>query len=206
MKKLCLLALPLLAAALPTQAAAQDAAARAGGLRLELMAGFDSARANVAGEDDADEDNDGQNETFRGVVYGGGVGFDMPMGAVDLGFDAEATFTTTDRTIDEGEVALGRDLYVGGRLTGHVTNSVSIYGKVGYTNLAVRTDLDEGEDIPDLGDVRGTLNGVRGAIGIQISANDDDGDDVYYGVEARYSNYEAGVTRRQAMLVIGARF
>ena len=198
MKKLCLLALPLLAAALPSQAAAQDAPASAGGVRIDLMAGFDSVRADVEGDDD--------NETFRGAVFGVGVGYDMPMGAVDFGIDAEATFTTTDRTIAAGELALGRDLYVGGRITGHVSNSVSVYGKVGYTNLGIRTDLNEGQTVPDLDDVRGTLSGVRGALGIQISAGDDDDDNVYYGVEARYSNYEAGVTRRQAMLVIGTRF
>jgi outer membrane immunogenic protein len=198
MKKLCLLALPLLAVALPSQAAAQDADPAAGGFRIDLMAGFDSVRADVEGDDN--------NETFRGAVYGVGIGYDMPLGAVDFGIDAEATFTTSDRTITQGELALGRDLYVGGRLTGHVSNSVSVYGKAGYTNLGIRTDLNANQTVPDLGDVRGTLNGVRGAIGIQISASDNDEQDVYYGVEARYSNYESGVTRRQAMLVIGARF
>jgi outer membrane immunogenic protein len=197
MKKLCLLALPLLAVALPSQAAAQDADARTGGVRIDLVAGFDSARADVEGDENT--------ETFRGVVYGAGIGFDMPMGAVQFGIDAEATFTTTDRTIAAGELALGRDLYVGGRVTGHVSNSVSVYAKVGYTNLAIRTDLNAGQTVPDLDGVRGTLNGGRAAVGIQISAGDGD-DDVYYGVEGRYSNYEAGVTRRQAVLVIGTRF
>ncbi len=195
MKKLCLLALPLLAAALPSQAAAQDAADPAGGFRLELMAGFDSVRGDVEGDDG--------NETFRGAAFGVGVGYDIPMGTVDFGIDAEATFTTADRTITQGELAIGRDLYVGGRLTGHVSDSVSIYGKLGYTNLGVRTDLNTGQQVPDL-DVRGTLNGVRGALGITIDAGDDNG--VYYGFEARYSNYEEGVNRRQAMLVIGTRF
>jgi outer membrane immunogenic protein len=196
MKKLCLLALPLLAAALPSQAAAQDDDAAAnGGFRLELMAGYDDIRADPDGDDDT--------SSFHGAVYGVGAGFDMPLGAVSFGIDAEATFTTTDLKITQGELAAGRDLYVGGRITGHVSNSVALYGKLGYTNLAFRTDLNDGQQVPDL-EVRGTLNGLRAAFGVVMNVDEEDG--VYYGVEARYSNYEAGVSRRQAMLVIGARF
>ncbi|HEX8193996.1 MAG TPA: outer membrane beta-barrel protein [Allosphingosinicella sp.] len=195
MKKLCLLALPLLAAALPSQAAAQDADAPTSGFRIDLIAGYDDIRADPDGDDDR--------SGFHGAVFGAGVGYEIPMGTVSFGIDAEATFTTTDLAIDEGELSAGRDLYVGGRLSGHVSDRVTVYGKLGYTNLAFRTDLDDGEDVPDL-DVRGTLDGVRGALGITLRSGDDG--NVYYGLEGRYSNYEAGVTRRQLALVIGTRF
>lgn len=116
MKKLFLLALPMLAVALPAPAAAQS------GFRVELMAGFDSVKANT-NEAAASPGN----ESFRGVVYGGTVGFDIASGAaLALGVDGEFTLGTADIGNCANEVSKGRDLYVGGLATARVWDTVSV--------------------------------------------------------------------------------
>ncbi|HEX8443073.1 MAG TPA: outer membrane beta-barrel protein [Allosphingosinicella sp.] len=203
MKKFALLAVTF-AAALSSPALAQEAAAdTVGGFRLEAMIGYDILRAEFLEAEGRDD---------KGGVFGGAaVGFDFPLGAaLSVGADAELTFATTDIVIPddpaeagpepEGRIETKRDIYVGGRLTAHLSDSVALYGKAGYTNLRVGLDLTDDEDLDF--DVAGNLDGVRGGVGVQVRGDDR----AYYGFEYRYSNYEADVDRHQAMLVVGYRF
>ncbi len=191
MKKIALLAVPF-AAAVSSPALAQETTA--GGFRLEAMVGYDIVRA----EFDEDEDR----RSTGGVVGGAAVGFDFPFGtALSVGADAELTLATTDEETDLGEVKAKRDLYVGGRITGNITENIALYAKAGYTNLRVRLPTEDDED--EEFDLAGNLDGVRGAVGVQFRSAEDRS---YYGFEYRYSDYEADVTRHQGMLVVGYRF
>lgn len=193
MKKLALLSVPF-AAALSSPALAQDTTA--GGFRLEALVGYDIVKAEV-------EEGEGR-DAVRGVFGGGAVGYDFPFGsALSVGADAELTFATTDIDVDDlGEIKADRDIYVGGRITGNISDSLALYGKVGYTNLNVSLNLEDDEDDVEDFDLDGNLDGVRAAVGVQFRTQERS----YYGFEYRYSNYEADVIRHQGTLVIGYRF
>jgi outer membrane immunogenic protein len=214
MKKYLLLTLPAMAFAAP--AFAQDAAP-VGGLRIEATVGYD----NIGVEDDDFTSDDPRvaqpGGDIDGAVFGGTIGYDFAMGPMMLGIDAEVTETTGDReffAIVTGttpravaQVDFGRDLYVGGRATFAMSETINAYVKAGYTNLraslsvtddAVQAVLDDLED----SDLDTNLDGIRGALGFAYSPEGR----AYYGVEFRYSNYENGVDRKQANLVVGFRF
>lgn len=196
MKKFALLAVPF-AAVVGSPAMAQDSAGDSvGGFRLEAMVGYDIVRAEF-------EEAEGRDD--KGGVFGGAaIGFDFPLGAaLSVGADAELTLATTDAVVEDvGEVKAKRDIYLGGRITAHVSDTVAIYGKAGYTNLRLRLNLeDEDEEFDDFS-FAGNLDGVRGGIGVQFRGEDRS----YYGFEYRYSNYEADVDRHQGMLFVGYRF
>ena len=191
MKKIALLAVPF-AAAVSSPALAQETTA--GGFRLEAMVGYDVLRAEF--------DEDESTRDTGGVVGGAAVGFDFPFGpALSVGADAELTLATTDEETELGEVKAKRDLYVGGRITGNISENVALYAKAGYTNLRVRLQTEDDED--EEFDLAGNLDGVRGAVGVQFRSAEDRS---YYGFEYRYSNYEADVIRHQGMVVVGYRF
>lgn len=185
MKKLLLFAIPLLAAG--SAASAQAPA----GFRLEPIAGYDRLKADFTGTG---------KQTVGGVFYGAGAGFDFPMGGMSLGIDAEATMATTDTDTTLGEFELGRDLYVGGRITGAIGENANVYAKAGYTNLRLRFEPTLATTVSDL---EGNGDGVRGALGVQIGDADSA---AHYGFELRYSDYEGGVSRQQAAVVLGIRF
>lgn len=190
MNKLFLLAAPVLAVSLATPAAAQPS-----GVRVEAIVAYDELRV------DFDGTGPGTREEMHGVAYGGGVGYDFAMGpSFAIGADAEYTETTVDHDLGASNFTAGRDLYVGGRLTAAVSNSFSIYGKLGYTSLRTRTRPAN----TTLSLVDGNLKGIRGAIGVQFG--DDEESRAYYGFELRLSDYDQDVTRRQAALVVGVRF
>ena len=199
MKKLLFIAIPLLMTSVP--AAAEVPA----GFRLEALVGYDRLKGDFI------PNVTGNNATFGkesrgGFFYGGAVGFDFPMGAaLAFGADAEVTLATTDlrtsavNTVRD-ELSVRHDLYVGGRVTGMISESVNAYVKGGYTTLKLRFKDDATATAAPA--LAGTLNGLRAAVGVQISGEGRD----YYGFEARYSDYEAGVSRQQAMAFVGYRF
>jgi outer membrane immunogenic protein len=217
MKKYLLLAAPALALATP--AFAQDGDTRVGGFRVEGIVGGDRIDIN---EDESDLERGDPRGNIAGAFYGGSIGFDIGTGPAMFGIDAEYTETTADRGIfadvdptsnvlirEIASVEFGRDLYIGGRATFAVSNSVNFYVKGGYTNFKAAVKLAE-DDLQDelekeLGDEdpASTLDGLRGALGFQYSPG---GSNTYYGLEGRYSNYESGVDKKQIALVVGLRF
>ena len=188
MKKLAMLALPFLAA-VSSPAMAQDTA---GGFRLEALFGFDSLKA----EFQEDEDR----RSVNGIFGGAAIGYDFPMGtSLSVGADAELTFASTDTdATDVGRIKAKRDIYVGGRVTGQISETIALYGKLGYTNQRIQLESDDEDEFT----LAGNLDGIRAGAGVRFSSDNN----TYYGLEYRYSNYEADVDRHQGVLVVGYKF
>ena len=186
----------LLAAAALLTVGAPASAAISGG-RVEAVVGWDSVGLNL-------EDFDLGNADESGIVYGLGVGYDFAVGEkLSVGVDAEISDGTTDVEItdagDSIEMSIGRDLYVGGRVTAAVSDTFNLYGKVGYTNARLNVDSVLG-GVTD--SFSGELEGVRAGIGGQFAI----GTRAYIGAEYRYSNYEADFSRNQVVGTVGFRF
>lgn len=189
------IAATLLAATIATPAMAQDTS-NLGGFRIEGLVGYD--RPSI------------EDENADGIAYGVGVGYDFQAGNAVFGIEAEAMDSSADERIagavlagDELRVRAGRDLYIGGRVGFGIGGNSLIYAKAGYTNARVRIDYEDGT-VGTVSDFtqRGNLDGIRAGAGAQIglSAN------TYLRTEYRYSNYEGGVDRHQAVGGIGFRF
>ena len=179
-------------------ALASPAAAAVSGGRVEAVVGWD--RGSVDFNDfgfDASIDSDG-------VVFGLGVGYDFGVNATtSVGIDLEATESTADLDLTDGtdsaEIALGRDLYAGGRITFAVSPTTNLYVKAGYTNARIKATVTEGTVVTS---DSANADGLRGGVGAQFAI----GGNAFIGGEYRYSNYEADITRHQAVATLGFRF
>jgi len=195
MKKIILAAASV--AAIAAFAAPASAQVRSGA-RIEAMAGWDNVSIGL--EDygvDASIDE-------SGIVFGIGAGYDFAMGEnSSFGIDIEASESTAEGDYEDGGdtagINYGRDLYAGLRFTTAVGENTNIYVKAGYTNLRVSVNGEVDDD-----EVGGSANanGVRAGVGAQFGL----GESAYIGAEYRYSNYEAGLTRHQAVATLGFRF
>jgi outer membrane immunogenic protein len=114
-------------------------------------------------------------------TYGLNVGYDFDLG----GLVAGGTFEYQDSEED----GFGRDLSIVARLGGKAADNVLLYGLAGYTNLSA-----EGTSIE--------LDGYRIGAGVEVALTDN----VYTGVEYRYSNYELDLDAHQMALSLGYRF
>lgn len=188
----------LLAAASAAVLATPAAAAPLSGGRVEAVLGYD--RPSLDLEDfgfDADLNR-------SGVVFGVGLGYDFAVGTgASLGVDLEATESTADFNFaeagDSAELNIGRDLYAGARVTFPVAPNANMYLKAGYTNLRVGATIVQNNDV--FSD-SANADGLRAGIGAQFML----GTSAYIGGEYRYSNYEADLTRHQAVATLGFRF
>ena len=188
----------LLAGAAFAATATPAAAAAPNGFRVEALAGWDHGSVDFSDfglDDDLNAD---------GIVFGLGAGYDFAVGTgTSLGIDVEATESTGDIDITDGattaEISVGRDLYVGGRLSFAAGSNTNIYLKAGYTNARIRATIDDGFDI--FSDAA-NADGIRGGLGVQVGV----GSNAYIGGEYRYSNYEADFSRHQAVATLGFRF
>jgi outer membrane immunogenic protein len=199
----------LLAGTIVTPAFAQDAGPFSG-LRVEGIAGYDRLGSS----------DDGDDETIDGVTYGVGAGFDFDLGGLVVGIDAEYSDSTGKKSYSEaGETATlktGRDIYVGGRLGFRAGPTTLIYGKAGYTNLALGGSFAEGGVSLKFD---GETDGWRLGAGVEQLF----GPNAYGKLEYRYSNYggykasvagldlddldgELNVDRHQVVAGIGFRF
>lgn len=185
-----LFTLALLASATP--AFAQDNAPFTGP-RAEGVVGYDRVQA---GGDHTD-----------GVAFGGQLGYDFQSGLGLIGVEGEVTGSSADTcsgstTAADPRICLkaGRDLYAGGRIGTVIGGSTLLYGKVGYTNARVRLTSNDGTGTTNL--AAGNADGVRVGAGLEHSF----GGKFYGKAEYRYSNYEGGVERHQALAGLGVRF
>lgn len=185
----------LLAGTASTPALAQNAAPFTGP-RVEGIVGWDRNQVEDAGHKD-------------GVVYGGAIGYDMQLGNAVAGIEAEATDSSADTcghdvTVTGDRLCVGakRDLYVGGRIGAVVGGNNLIYAKAGYTNARFGYDYDDGGNgSTDFGGGR-NLDGVRVGAGVEHAL----GTRTYLKAEYRYSNYQDGVEKHQAVAGFGVRF
>lgn len=173
------------------------AAAVTSGARVEALVGWD--RPSI------DFTDFGLDERFSsdGVAFGIGAGYDLALSeGAALGVDVEASGTSADIVITDGtdsaELSFGRDLYVGGRVTFPVSPRANLYLKAGYTNVRVTGTTTSGGIVET---DSANADGIRGGIGAQFSI----GTNAYVGGEYRYSDYEAGFARHQALLTLGFR-
>lgn len=180
--------------------AAAAAPASAEGFRAEIHGGWDHVRADNGSINNDDSDS--------GIVYGIGLGYDVAIAPkVELGIDLSADLSTMEECESSVLVAndvacldAGRDLAAAVRLGYKVSPRGTIYALAGYTNARFRFDYTTPAGVTTR-DGR-NLDGFRLGAGYQH----DFGKRMYGKVEYRYSNYEADVTRHQALLGVGVKF
>ncbi len=181
----------LLACAAASPALAQDMAPFTGP-RVEGLVGWD--RLHDTGHDDD-------------LLWGGGVGYDVQMGNMLVGGEAELTDSNNKTCVGAGTgpdprlcLKTARDIYVGGRVGAVMGSSMLVYGKIGYTNVRSKATSDDGTTETTLS--RNDLDGIRLGAGGEYAL----GPNSFAKAEYRYSNYEAGVSRHQVVAGIGFRF
>jgi len=187
MIKKCLFA----AASLAAFAAATPAAAQP---RVEVHGGWDRIQSGGVHED--------------GVLYGVGVGYDVPIGRnAFIGADLSADLSTGEQcetgvivANDRTCIEAGRDLAAGVRVGVNVTPRTAIYALGGYTNARFRLDYTNPANVTT--SVSENLDGFRLGAGIQQRF----GRNAYAKVEYRYSNYESDTTRHNVIVGLGLTF
>ena len=170
--------LALVATMAATPALAQQAAPFTGGYVAGVV-GYDATDLNISGVDNPD-----------GLLYGVQLGYDFQSGDVVFGIEAEATDATTEFKTGGVEIDMARDLYVGGRI-GYATGGTLFYGKVGYTNARIESNVGNGDG-----------DGVRFGAGVEYKL----AGNLFAKGEYRYSNYEDDLERHQLLTGLGIRF
>lgn len=185
----------LFAAGFATPATAQPAAPGTG-LRIEVIGGYE--RPSL------------ESSAFEGIVYGIGAGYDFQLGGIVAGVEAELSdstgeecFTGLDVAGDTTCLRTGRDIYVGGRLGARVGSRALVYAKAGYTNARFEVEYDDGT-AAGLNDFEGgeSTDGYRLGAGTEIGV----GSNTFVKAEYRYSSYDGGFERHQAVAGFGLRF
>jgi len=151
------------------------------------VGGYDKNQAGSTTDDDVNEDND---QSAEGVVWGGAVGYDMDLGTMVVGAEAELTESTADtRSLDGdpetfglGSVEAGRDIYVGARAGFKATPNTLVYAKAGYTNARYNFLGTDGE-VED--EQRIDVDGWRAGAGVEQKI----GTNAFAKLEYRYSKY-----------------
>lgn len=192
MRKILLAA--LVAGTVATPAFAQDGG-NFSGLRVEGIVGYDTT--------------DVEDEGTSGLLYGVGVGYDVQAGSLVFGVDGEYSKSNMDECVasvdvtgDELCASVGRDLYVGGRVGAALGSNALLYARAGYTNARVNIDYDHPSNNTLDTSVSENLDGVRVGAGIEFAL----GRNAFVKAEYRYSNYEQGFDRHQAVGGFGLRF
>ena len=186
----------LLAGTLSTPAFAQNNSPPPGGFHIEAIGGYDSARI--------EDDKDG------GGLYGVGAGYDFRIGRAILGIQGEANDSTNDGCVSGFAVPgdslcarAGRELFIGGRVGFMAGRRILLYGTAGYANARFRLDYLDGTaaGTNNLSAAQ-NLDGVRVGAGAEFGI----GSRAFLRTEFRYSNYEQGSDRGQAVAGFGFRF
>lgn len=178
-------------AAIATPAAAQDAEANTfTGLWGGVIGGYDTSSAGSSVDDDTNEDND---QSIDGFGYGVQLGYDVDLGGVVVGAEAEYSDSSAGVDFDDGDpetfglgnVETGRDLYFGARIGAKVGPNAMIYAKGGYTNAKYEVRASDGTtDFTQDFDT----DGYRIGAGAEYAL----GTNAFVKLEYRYSNYSEG--------------
>jgi outer membrane immunogenic protein len=179
--------------------AAFSGTAQAQGVRIEAHGGYDVLPNSVI-------------KAPKGVVYGGGIGYDISVGKnFFVGVEGNVDGSTADECITNNVAGgggpiktclkLGRDFSGGVRLGVNLGDgNTKLYALGGYTNLRAR--LLTTQNGTTLSRDSGTGDGFRVGAGIERGF----GGKAYGKLEYRYSNYSDGVSRSQGLVGIGIRF
>ena len=126
----------------------------------------------------------------NGVIYGIGGGYDVALGAVRLGGEAEINESSGDEIVAGSAQRVGRSLYLGGRFGIPIIDSALLYAKGGYANGRF------------LGPADYTGSGFRIGGGAEVAITNT----VFGRAEYRYSDYGQTARGQNWVLAIGARF
>ena len=154
------------------------------------VGGYDKNQAGSTTDNDANEDDD---QSAEGLVWGGAAGYDVDLGTMVIGGEAEFTESTADTDSLDGDpenfglgsVEAGRDIYVGARAGFKATPSTLVYAKGGYTNarygfLGTDGTVEDEQHID--------VDGWRVGAGVEQKL----GSNAFAKLEYRYSNYSDG--------------
>src|SRR5688572_12466746 len=185
-KGIALLLAAASAAALAVPAHAQEDRAF-NGPWVAGVGGYDKNQAGSTTDDDVNEDND---QSAEGIVWGGAAGYDMDLGTMVIGAEAEFTESTADtksldgdpETFGLGSVEAGRDIYVGARAGFKAGPETLVYAKAGYTNARYGFLGTDGE-VEDRQHI--DTGGWRVGAGVEQKL----GSNAFAKLEYRYSNY-----------------
>lgn len=176
-------------AALATPVAAQEKAPFSG-FRVGAEVGYDMLRSGSSEDVDSTRDLD---QDIDGANYAAVIGYDAAVGE-NLRIGAEASYgDSTAEWEDDGEpnvfnlgrVNAEREIYLGGRI-GYVTSpDLMLYAKGGYTNQRFGI---EGSNGTVSSSQRLDLDGWRAGVGAEYALSNN----MYAGLEYRYSNYSEG--------------
>ncbi|MBH1943624.1 porin family protein [Erythrobacter sp. YJ-T3-07] len=175
-------------AALATPAAAQaDPDSPFSGFRIQGTTGYDQITAGSSVDDDGNDNND---QSAEGVIYGATIGYDVDLGNIVLGPEAELTGSTADTDYEAGDfegfgfgnVSAGRDIYVGARIGVKANPNMMFYAKGGYTNARLNVRSSDGTTEFD---TNYDLDGYRVGGGLEYAF----GKNLFTNIEYRYSNY-----------------
>ncbi|AEG47955.1 putative outer membrane protein [Sphingobium chlorophenolicum L-1] len=176
----------LTGAAVASPALAQEPNPTFTGPRVEAILGYDRTGAGSS----VDNDNDRDDQSIDGLLYGVGAGYDVNLGSAVIGVEGEYTDSTakssrTDFTdqFGFGRVKQGRDLYVGARAGILASPNTLVYVKGGYTNT--KLDVLAGDTNQET-DTNFKLDGWRIGGGVERAINANS----FAKLEYRYSKYE----------------
>lgn len=177
----------LLASASPAFAQSVEEQSPFTGARAQVVTGYDSIRA---GSDVDDDGNDNNDQSAEGVIYGAAVGYDVDLGAVVIGPEAEFGWSTADTEFNDGDfegfgfgnVKAGRDLYLGARVGAKIGEQALAYVKGGYTNAKLNIRSNDGTREFD---TDYDLDGYRIGGGVEYAVNQN----MFINAEYRYSKY-----------------
>ena len=141
-----------------------------------------------------------------GLLYGVGAGYDLGIGSVRLGAEAEASASTAKgcSTSSQGKLCVDskRDLYVGARVGAVLSPNLLLYAKGGYTNFRQSSSLETATSKTEGGSNSG---GFRVGAGVELAISKN----TFVKAEYRYSHYNEGVVdfgRHQVVTGVGLRF
>ena len=147
----------------------------------------------------------------EGLVYGIGAGYDLQLGRLVLGAEAELSDSTDSECLPPGTFApgdsfcgrAGRDISAGGRIGFTVAPRTLLYGKIAYTNHRIMLDYVAGTPATLASfESKFNLDGIRLGAGLEQKL----GRNAYVKGEYRYSDYEDGSFKHDGVIGIGFRF
>ncbi|GAA0735053.1 outer membrane protein [Sphingomonas japonica] len=167
---------------------AQDINPTFTGPRIAILGGYDTITPGST----EDADNDNNDQSVDGFLYGVEAGYDIALGGAVVGAEVELNDSTGKVENDNGDsenfgfgrVAPGRDLYLGVRAGVLATPSTLVYAKGGYTNARLDVIGGLGNDERDQ---NYELDGWRLGAGLEQAI----GTNSFAKIEYRYSNYES---------------
>lgn len=186
-KVICMVAgASTMAIATPALAQATNPTDAFTGPRVEAVLGYDIAKAGSSVDDPLGD----YDESIDGLLYGGGIGYDVNLGGLVVGVEGELTDSTGKTKFTDGgfegfglgQVKAGRDWYAGARVGYVVSPNALIYAKGGYTNA--RFNVVGSDGTTTLRESFDT-DGWRVGAGAEVALNNN----VYTKLEYRYSNY-----------------